>query len=190
MENDGTNPPTPGALSVSAYAKHRRIGSSAVRYAIETGRLDGAIRRGDRGRYWIVDVAKADQLWADGRRAKLPSRERADGSVQAEVEPDPDDGPRVSYQESRAERERAAAVREAANAEVAQIDLALKRGRVVDAVEARARIVDLLSTVRTRVLAVPYKLGQVIPELGPNGVKAAEKLIREALEALADELGE
>lgn len=187
MENDGTMPPTEGALSISAYAKHRRIGSSAVRYAVETGRLDGAIIKGDKGRYWIVDVAKADLLWEGNRRAKLPSRERGDGSTQAET--DPDEGPRSTYQESRAERERAAALREAANAELAQIDLNLKRGRVVDAVEARAQIVDLLSTVRTRVLAIPYKLGQMIPDLGPAGVKVADKLIREALEAIADELG-
>lgn len=193
-----TDTPTPpGRLSVTEYARHRRIGISSVRHAIETHRIDAAIEKDGAGKWWIVDAALADREWEANRRPKMASRERESATDQIGEDADPaavaaTDGrskpARSTYLTARTNREQSSALKEAANAEIAQMTAAKLRGDLIDAAEVRAGVADLLTQVKGRLLGLSVRIGQEIPEIGAKGIARIDALIRETLDALADNL--
>jgi hypothetical protein len=54
--------PAPERLSPQAYADRRKVSRQAVMKAIETGRLEKAAKRNDRG-HWRIDPELADSEW-------------------------------------------------------------------------------------------------------------------------------
>lgn len=70
-------------------------------------------------------------------------------------------------------------------ADLAELELAERRGSVVDADEARADVIAAYSLVKTRLLGVPSRLAQRVPDLAAKVVPVVDELIREALEELA-----
>jgi phage terminase Nu1 subunit (DNA packaging protein) len=80
----------------------------------------------------------------------------------------------------------AKAKREAAEAELAQIKLAKEQGALVDAKAIEARIVDVFTRSRNKLLGVPSKLKQRLPHLSVEDVATVDEEIRECLEELAD----
>lgn len=86
---------------------------------------------------------------------------------------------------SRALRAAAAARREAALAEIAELDLAERKGQVLDIDQVRADVIAKFSMVKTRLLGVPSRARQRDPSLTGRQVAMVDELIREALEELA-----
>lgn len=74
----------------------------------------------------------------------------------------------------------------AARVELAELELAERRGQLVDAEHSRAAVIEAFSLVKTRLLAVPSRVGQRVPHLAHDVVPVVDELIREALEELAD----
>lgn len=173
------------SLTLRAYARHRAerglpgASHTAVQKAIKAGR----IRVGLDGK---IDPEEADRLWVantDEGHRRGPAHEPKRPAV---VEPpastplpplEPGD-PVPNYQEARARRE-------AAEAALAEIELAEKRVELVPARDVEARLVKEHSQAKTKLLGVPARARHQDPSLTAEHLALFEDLIREALEDLA-----
>jgi len=170
-------------LGLREYARSRRArglaGGSlrAVQEAIESGRLAGAITPDGR----IVSIELADAAWtAATYEDRIPITGPA-AAVSTAVSPPtpttPDGPPALALSRAR---------REAALAERAELELAERRGKVIDVDQARADVIAAFSLVKTRLLAVPSRARQRDHSLTAPQLELIDELIREALEELAD----
>ena len=200
-------------LTLTAYAALRGCSVKSVSRAIATGRLVASVGRTDRNQPVILDPELADREWAantrqraDGQapvvafaRQGTPSPKQSDGAnarertVDAGASPAPDTtyhsasppGAIPDLNTSRQIREAALARRDTAHADLAELELARERGRLVDAKEADAGYEEHIARAKTRLLGVPAQLGQRLPDLALRVVPVAKELIREALAELA-----
>lgn len=169
--------------SLRAYARHRGVSVEAVSKAVMAGRLKESVVV-IRGKPKIANIEVADREWGANTRPRVdqPQPQTAEETAVSIVAPD--------YLKSRALREAAAARREAALADMAEIEVAEKRGELVPADEARAHIIEKFTVVKTRILGVPTRIAQQLPELAAAVVPVVDSLLREALEELAAEQGD
>jgi hypothetical protein len=165
-------------LSVRAYARHRKerglpgASHTAVQKAIKAGRI-----RLTEGK---VDPDDADRLWrenTDEGQRRGPAYESPPPS-RPSLPPPADGDPVPNYQEARARRE-------AAEAALAEIELAEKRLELVPAKDVEARLVKEHSQAKTKLLGVPARARHQDPSLTPEHLALFEDLIREALNDLA-----
>jgi phage terminase Nu1 subunit (DNA packaging protein) len=160
------------AVSQRAYARHRGCRLNAVQEAIKAGRLKRSLVL--EGKAWkIADVNLADAEWVATTYAdRIPlSGPAAAGREGASETP--------SLNEARARLDMA-------KAELAEIDLAERRGELIQAQDVEARLADVFSHCKNKLLGIPSKMRQRDPALTTDQLQLAEKLIREALEELAD----
>jgi hypothetical protein len=198
--------PAPGPLSLTAYAKRRGVSPVAVSKAVAAGRLSASVTRDDRGAPKIADPELADREWTANTRPRIDHPPAAPRAPVADREPSPEpppppDRPRLApvsapalddvpdYNESRARREAAAARKEVAHADIAEMDRDERRGELVSVAEARADVIDRFAIVRTRLLGIPSRVAQRMPHVAGEVVPVLDDLLREALEELADEGG-
>lgn len=73
-----------------------------------------------------------------------------------------------------------------AKAELAAMELAAKRGQLIDVAKARADVGDKFAKVRTLLLGVPSRLAQRDRSIPKKHLDLVEELIRDALTELAD----
>lgn len=193
-------------LTLTAYAKRRGCSVKSVSLAIKVGRLVGCVGRDEHKRPTILDAELADREWSANTRHNsgqgTPAWKSGDENssklvVSAGSNPAPDTTPPAGsgmrelpggvpdYNTSRAVRAAAAARRESHLADMAELELASKRGRLVDADEATADFVNHISNAKTRLLAIPSAVGQRFPEFAASVVPVVEDLLRAALEELA-----
>lgn len=156
-------------MSLRAYARRRGVSPEAVSKAVSTGRLSESVVTVD-GAPKIADPELADREWEASTRSQVASPAPAGAA---------------DYHASRALREAAAARREIAQAELAELDLAERRRQIVDAEQARVDVINAFSNVKTRMLAVPSRVAQRFPDLASNVVPLVDELIREALAELS-----
>ena len=161
-------------ISIRAYARHRKAhglrgGSlAAVQKAIDVGRLSRSVARDAKGRPSITGAAAADGEWGATTRG-----EREPPHAVPPLAPSP-------LAESRARRE-------AAEAAMAEIELAKERGEVVNAAEVKAAWVTMITASRNKLLGIPSRAKQQLPHLTHADIATIDGLIREALEDLAHE---
>lgn len=186
--------------TLRAYAKRRGVSLAAVQRAIAEGRLERSV--GERkGRIAIADVELADAEWNERTRparvdrpAQVAAARRvADEELAAGLEalagprfdePEPVDGD-IPYHEARRRREVEAARREAIKRETEALELALRKGELIPADQARSDVVDLFTTVKTKLLGVAARVKQRLPHIAHEDVREIDSLVREALEDLA-----
>lgn len=164
--------PVAEPLAQRAYAKRRGVSGEAVSKAIAEGRLRDSIVMVD-GRAKIADPELADREW------EANTRPRSDEPRAAL----PRDLP--EYYVFRSQREGSAARRESAQADLAELELARKRGQLIDADDARADVLAAYSLVKTRLLGVPSLVAQRLPHLAGEVEPVVDELIRAALEELS-----
>ena len=181
MTRKRTTKPKP--LSLRAYAKRKGVSPEAVSKAITSGRLKESVVR-VRDQPKIADPELADREWeantqprVDHQRAPVPP---ADGPV----------GDVPDYFDSRAKREAAAARREFALADLAEIEVAERREELVPVEDVESRLVAVFSQCRNKLLGVPSRARQQDPGLTMPQIALFESLIREALEDLTVEGGD
>lgn len=187
-------------LSLTAYAKRRGVSPVAVSKAVAAGRLSASVVRDARGAPKIADPELADQEWTANTRPRIDHPSADPGPPDAKPEPG---GPPAlapaarrpasdipDYNESRARRESHAARREAAMADLAEIEVGERRGELVPVAEARADVMDRFAIVRTRLLGIPSRVAQRMPNVAAEVVPVLDELLREALEELASEGGQ
>jgi phage terminase Nu1 subunit (DNA packaging protein) len=164
-------PTMPPRLSARAYAKHRRCDHKAVTQAIAIGRLTKSVKRLAGGKY-SIDPKRADLEWEASTYAdRVPLTGPTAPRGLAGEPPD--------LKEARARLE-------TAKAQLAEMDLAERRGELVLAREVEARLVGVFSSCKTKLLGVPSRVRQQDPGLTKPQVELIEATIREALEELAD----
>lgn len=75
---------------------------------------------------------------------------------------------------------------ELAKAQLAEIELAEKRGDLVEVAEVDARLTGVFTSCKTKLLGVPSRARQADPSLSVAQIALIESLVREALEDLAE----
>lgn len=153
------------------------MSAEAVSKAIAERRLVESVVIVD-GKPKIADAELADREWNENTRPRSDEPR----------EPLPRDLP--EYFSARAVREGSSARREAAQAELAELELAKRRGQLIDAEEARADVLAAYSLVKTRLLGVPSLVAQRLPHLVAEVTPVVDELIRDALEELASHGGD
>lgn len=177
--------PSPGPMSLRAYAKRRGQSLKAVQRAIAEHRLEASVGL-HRGRAAILDPELADREWHERTRPR-PSGSSIPSNAPPTVT-DEDDA--IPTGLSLIEAERLHAVERARlsriKRETDELELAKLKGELVPADEARASVVDLFSTVRTKLLGVAARVKQRLPHIAHDDVREIDALVREALEDLAE----
>ncbi len=181
-------------LSRRKYAEHRKDrglpGGSlqAVQRALAKGRIhlepNGMIDPDRADREWVAntDLSKAPaSVVAAGSVGDTPpdNRQRASSgaapSLSGEV-PEPYEGMSLSE---------ANAIKAVWQAKTAKLEYLKAAGEVVPAAGVRAELEDVFRKCRTKLLGVPSRAKQAMPELTTAQIAKFEDLIRESLEDLA-----
>jgi phage terminase Nu1 subunit (DNA packaging protein) len=189
---------TPAPLSVRAYARRRGVSHTAVSKAIDSGRLKLSVVRDERGQPKIADPALADREWTAGTDlSKAPGyvKERASAARAAAPAPRAPGVPRASAPPADAEEEPAnlnlaeeSAREKFWRANLAELDFRKRSGELVDAKEWEAKLADVFTRIRVRLLGLPTRAKQQLPHLSVTDFGTLDGLVREALEELALEL--
>jgi len=163
-------------MGLRQYARHReRLGLDgatlrAVQVAIKSGRLMASVTAGGK----IKTARAADAEWASSTNAdRVP--------LTGPTAPAKGDAPAPPVNELAVARAR----REATLAELAEIELAQKRGELIRARDVEARLADVFLRCRTRLLGIPARLREQDPTLTAAQLGLIENLIRGSLEELA-----
>jgi hypothetical protein len=181
-------------LSRRKYAEHRKDrglpGGSlqAVQRALEKGRihleLDGTIDPDRADREWAAntDLSKAPaSVVASGSTGETPPDNRQPAlsgvasSLAGEV-PEPHEGLSLSA---------ANAIKAVWQAKTAKLEYLKAAGEVVPAADVRGGLEDVFRKCRMKILGVPSRAKQAMPELTTEQIAKFEELIRESLEDLA-----
>lgn len=179
-------------MSLRAYAKRRGCSAEAVSKAVSEGRLRTSVVTVN-GQPKIADPDAADLEWNAKTRPRIdqprvkPERKPRRQKARKKTRETPDDDEVPQYETSRAIREAAAARRENALADLAEIEVSEKLDEIVPVEEARAYMVDKFTVVKTRILGVPTLVAQRLPHLADEVVPLLKELLREVLEELAAE---
>ena len=164
-------------ISKSEAATVLGVSPAAITHAIKKGRIVPVQRD---GKEWIDGETLREQ-WGNARsrmrnvnsRVPKPAGVGDVGKVSRAAEDLPD------YNESRARTEWL-------KAELMELERAEKEGELVRADEVSKTWGDLVAITRTKMMAVPSKAKQRIPEIPADAFVALEEIVREALEDLAD----
>ena len=161
-------------ISKSEAAIVLGVSPAAITHAIKKGRIIPVKREGKE----MIDGETLREQWGNARtrmrnvnsRVPKPAAVEKPAAVAEEV---PD------YNESRARTEWL-------KAELMELERAEKEGELVRADEVSKAWTDLVAITRTKVMAVPSKAKQRIPEIPADAFVALEEIVREALEDLAN----
>lgn len=168
-------------VSLRGGARHLGVSVEAIRRGIAARRITAIVVAG-RPR---LDLAQLEQEW----RANVTDR-------QLRARPDVPSSGRTIKQARRARRPgkvrtsplvEATARERSAKAKLAELEYERKAGELVPAAEVEARWVGMITRSRTKLLGLPSKAKQSLPHLTTADLKTLDRIVREALEELADE---
>lgn len=199
-------------MSLAEYARHRGVSKPAVSYAVRDGRISTTT---DHAGKRVIDSDVADVEWnqntahekrrnTDDSRAGIgpvePQPIQADNSrsgpqslaptgpqigfdprelLLPEKPPVSAGGPDTNYATARAHKEHYLAKQ-------AELDYREAAGKLVPVETIQKEWSSVAASVRTKVLGIPSKAKQRIPDLTHDQFLAIEKLVRESLEDLAE----
>ena len=156
-------------VSAAQFSRDIKVTKAAVSKALKSGRLDEAKVNRD-GKVFLIK-AKAFEIW---EQTSDPSHPRA---RKKEIVPrDSEDLP--SFNESRAKRE-------AMMARLAEIDVEEREKLLVPSEDVKNAWVQLVTIAKTKVLGIPTKAKQRIPDLDKSAIGLLDEIVRETLEDLA-----
>ena len=169
-------------ISQRAYAKHRGVTLRAVQKAIKAGRLSHSLTENAQGHKKILSAEAADSEWLANTR-QIPEP----GIIVAEDAEDADADPVfMNFNEAHRRLEVEKWLRERTRRRGDDLDLAKREGELISVDEARETVIAEYSTLKTKLLGIPSRAAQRLPELDQEAIGVLEDLIREALEALSD----
>lgn len=173
-------------ITKSEAADALGVSRTAVYKAIKQGRLP-VVRTSD-GKELIKSETLREDWFANtmakigvgpkppaGETAFPPERPKRDRSL---TEPEPGDIV-PDYNESRARTEHL-------KAELLDLERKEKEGLLVRAADVEAKWIEVITISRTKVMGIPSKAKQRIPDLTQDQVVVLEDIVREALEELAE----
>ena len=175
------------------------VSGAAIAYALKSGRIKCEIRHGKK---WI-ERNGLEEKWGNGAR-RMPPDPRYRGekkplrSLEERLRPRPEQQPEAEqiatvpvetvtqkqsevpdYNESRARTEYL-------KAELMEFDRAEKEGELIRADEVTKAWGEIVAITRTKMMAVPTKAKQRIPEISADDFVVLEEIVREALEELSN----
>ena len=176
--NSSKKPP----LSLRAYARRRGVSDEAVRKAIQSNRLEKSIVVVN-GKPKVGDPELADKEWSERTRKLATTAPLSPPDVNT-----PDDTPddQISLAEARRRHEIERWLRTRAEREEKELEVAVRRGELVEVEEARATVIDRFVSVRTKLLGLATRIAQRLPGITQEQATEIDDLVREALEELAD----
>jgi len=160
--------PEAWGMSIGAYARHRGCDRTAVRYAIDTGRIEV-------GPAGLIDPVAADAAWEantePGRAG--PGRPKGSARTQETTERGERPGQGVSLTAAKARRE-------AAQADMARMEADLMAGSLVRVDQVRGATESMARRVREALVGLPDRLG-----LEPGPKAAVRGVIDQVLSELS-----
>lgn len=153
------SPATAETVSATELGALLDLSARRVRELAEAG----VLRRHGQGRF-IAEEARADYL----RHLRETAAGRAaagDGGLDLVAE-------RTRLAKAQADRQ--------------ELELAVRRGQLVDSDQVKAGFIGLVTAARNRLLGVPSKAKARVPHLTVRDIEQLEDLIAEALSGLAD----
>lgn len=187
-----TEATTAEPMALRAYARRRGVSPAAVVKAIDDGRLEASVGRTDTGARFIADPVLADREWAENTdRTRGPGavqrRELArEGEAAVDDVGDEDEAEEVDAGRPTMKLGEAAALEKEWGAKLKALDYRQRTGELVDAKEIRAKLAERITRTRTHLLGLPSKLKAARPQLTREDLTTLDRLIREALEELAE----
>jgi len=162
-------------------ARELGVTVQSVYAAIKTGRLSAV--QTDDGKI-LIDNRTMKKEWKSKTAKKLGNKFKEDkptyvfplkptSSISKTRESIPD------YEESRARTEHL-------KAELLELDRQQKQGLLVPVAEVRLKWIEVITMARTKVMGLPTKAKQRIPELDVTAMDHLDEIVREALEDLAE----
>ncbi len=165
------------SMSIREYARHRGVSHTAVRKALQTGRIhldaDGKI-----------DPAQADSSWANNTRSSVATSR---GNAQR-VETSPEQTTERQVSSGAPDYNKARAVKEFYAARLAKLEFEEREGKLVNIDEINVQHFNRARRLRDRLLMIPRRLAaQLAAETDTRSVEEAlDAAICEALEELSD----
>ena len=161
-------------VTAAQFSRDIKVTKAAVSKALKSGRLDEAKVNRD-GKVFLVKD-KAFNIWEQTSDPSQPRARKKDvvkdiGSSGEEV---------PSFNESRAKRE-------AMMARLAEIDVEEREKLLVPSEEVKNAWIQLVTIAKTKVLGIPTKAKQRIPDLDKGAMTLLDEIVRETLEDLAVE---
>lgn len=200
-------------ISLREFGRGIGVTAEAVRKAIATGRIPPDCvgqRQVGKDRVWpvILDADRAAAYWrrnsdpsyvrdqaAQSAGAKRAWSQRRGQAAQEDADDDPGAPPPETSTGSRSNGDGLPDItvskrREAAaKAHMAVLDLKERQGELVNARAVKAKMVQMITTAKTRILGVPSKAKARIPTLTVDDIEIIEEMLAEALEDLANDDG-
>jgi hypothetical protein len=159
-------------VTAAQFSRDIKVTKSAVSKALKNGRLDDAVvnRQGK----IFLKKDEAMKIWestSDPLRSSgsIPKPKKV---ISTENEPIPD------FNLSRAKRE-------AMMARLAEIDVEEREKVLVPSADVESQWLQLVTIAKTKVLGIPTKAKQLIPELDKNAMGILDEIVRETLEDLS-----
>jgi phage terminase Nu1 subunit (DNA packaging protein) len=159
-------------ISFADLAKLKNVSRSAVSQKKRTGILDGAIVN-VKGKD-VLNKDEALRLWETNMVPHFSKLTKVEGDNRNTTNTDeiPD------FNTSRSKRE-------AMMARLAEIDVEEREKVLVSAAAVKTSWAQIISLARTKVLGIPSKAKQRIPDLDTSAMTCLEDIVRESLEDLA-----
>ena len=159
-------------ISFADLAKMKGVSRSAVSQKKRAGILNGAIVNVN-GKD-VLNKDEALRLWETNMVPHFSKLEKVEGDNRktTNTEEIPD------FNTSRSKRE-------AMMARLAEIDVEEREKVLVSAAEVKSSWAQIISLARTKVLGIPSKAKQRIPDLDTSAMTCLEDIVRESLEDLA-----
>ena len=156
-------------ITRSQAAKEMKVTVQAVYGAIKEGRLTAITD--EKGKIWINSDTLMDEWTRNTKFMRVKSTSyRPKPEKEAESFPE--------YNESKARTEHL-------KAEMMEIEKKKLENELVSAREIEDSWVNIVTVVRTKLLGIPTKAKQRLPDLDTNAIACIDDIIREALEELA-----
>lgn len=178
-------------LTRAEAARALGVSNEAVYAAVKEGRLSSVVAADGRVK---VNSETMREEWARKSQRRIGVGPKPPGpgtsapplrSREARMR-SPNSSPRLSrtresipdYDESRARTEHL-------KAELLELERQQKEGLLVPAAEVESRWVEIVTLARTKILGIPTKAKQRIPDLDTDAISLLEDIVRETLEDLS-----
>jgi len=178
-------------ISRSEAARALGVSPEAVYAAVKSGRL--SVKKDAFGKP-VVDSETMREEWAKNTQTKIgigpkpagPGRERKALRSREDRVSSGGEQPRISKtQESIPDYEESRARTEHLKAELLELDRQQKEGLLVKAEDIALEWSEIITRARTKLLGIPTKAKQRIPDLDTDAIGVLDDIVREALEDLA-----
>ena len=165
-------------LSKTEAALALGVSRQSIYNAIKEGRL--SVEKDGDGAEKINSETMREE-WASKTQTRInvgPTREKRERFARPRMAKTEESIP--DYDESRARTEHL-------KAELLELDRKQKEGILVKAEEVELKWVEIVTLARTKILGIPTKAKQRIPDLDTDAVSMLEDIVRETLEDLSDD---